>query len=159
MFVLEVLFFDELAGHFRGPLVGLGFELLIFARERTNDERRARFIDKNAVGLIDEHEIQVALNWGLVATAAFAKHRAEQIALALADPALQQAVAEEVETHFVRRAVRDIARILLGPIGLLHLRLDAPDFHAESFVERPHPIGIALSEVIVDRREVCPFAF
>ena len=44
-------------------------------------------------------------------------------------------------------------------IGLLHLLLDTADLHAESFVDGPHPVGIAVGEVVVDRGEVGALAF
>ena len=89
-----------------------------------------------------------------MAAAGVAEHCAEQVALAFADAALEEAVAEEVEAHFIRGAIGDVARVLLGSITLRHLRLNAADFHAENFVERAHPIGVALGEVVVDGGEV-----
>ena len=47
----------------------------------------------------------------------------------------------------------------LRAIGLRHLRLNAADFHAERFVERPHPVGIALGQVVVDGGQMGALAF
>ena len=47
----------------------------------------------------------------------------------------------------------------LRPIGLLHLLLNAADLHAKRFVDRPHPVGIALGEVVVHRGEMGTLPF
>ncbi len=159
MVVLEVLLFDKLADILRCPAIRLGFKLFFLAWKSADDQRSARFIDENAVGLVDQHEMQFSLHGLLVISAGLPEHRAEQVALPFADPPLEQAVAEEVEAHFVGRAVGDIACILLGPLGLLHLLLNAADLHAERFVERAHPVGVAFGEVVVDCGEVGPIPF
>jgi hypothetical protein len=94
----------------------------------------------------------------LVAHASFAEHRTEQVALALADPPLQKPISEEVKPHLVGRTVGNVAGILLAPLGLWHLTLNATDLHAESFIERPHPVGVALGEIVVDGGQMGPFA-
>ena len=47
----------------------------------------------------------------------------------------------------------------LAAVDLLHLRLDAADLHAERFVEWPHPVGIALGQVVVDRGQMGALPF
>ncbi len=46
-----------------------------------------------------------------------------------------------------------------APFGLRHLALNAADLHAQSFVDRPHPVGVALGEVVVHRGQVGALAF
>ncbi len=103
--------------------------------------------------------MQLALHWLLVVAPGLAEHCAEQVALAFADPTLQQSIAEEIEAHLVGGAVGDVARVLLGAIRLLHLLLNAADFHAERFVDWPHPVGIAFGQVVVHRGQMRTFAF
>ena len=121
--VLVVLVLRRIRGAtFGRPAVRLGLALLLFAGQRADDQRRAGFVDENAVGLVDQHEVQLALHRLFVAAAGLAEHRAEQVALPLADPPLEQPIAEEVEAQFVGRAVGDVARVLLRALGLRHLR-------------------------------------
>ena len=47
----------------------------------------------------------------------------------------------------------------LRRVGLRHLALDAADLHAEHLVKWPHPVGVALGEVVVHRGEVGALAF
>ena len=70
--VFVVLVLDELAGVLRGPTIGFGFEFFVFAGQRADDQRRAGLVDENAVGLVDQHEVQLALHGLLVARARLA---------------------------------------------------------------------------------------
>ncbi len=88
-----------------------------------------------------------------------AQHAAQEVGLSLADPPQQQAVAKEIEAEFLGRAVGDVAGVGFAPVGLAHLRFDDADRHAQAFVDRPHPVGVAAGQVVVDRGQVRPLAF
>src|SRR5262249_17948038 len=92
--VVRVLF--KLVGHLGGPLVALDRDELGFARQRADDQRRAGFVDQNAIGLVDQDEERSPLYRTLSArVGGDAEHVAEKISLAFADAAEQQAVAKE----------------------------------------------------------------
>ncbi len=64
--VLVVFVFHEPRSNLGRPVVRLGGNLLVLARQGADDERRASFVDQDAVGLVDQHEVQVALHRFLV---------------------------------------------------------------------------------------------
>ena len=63
-------------------------------------------------------------------------------------------VAQVVEAELVVGAVRDVRRVrrLLGRV--VHLRQVDADREPEEAVDPPHPVRVALREVVVDRDEV-----
>jgi hypothetical protein len=67
-------------------------------------------------------------------------------------------VAQVVEAELGVRAVGDVAAVRRPAVRLLevvgHLGLDHPDGHAEGLVDRPHPLGVALGEVVVHGHEL-----
>ena len=104
-----------------------------------DDQRRAGFVDEDVVDLVDDREVEHALALLLVG--------GEAIVAAGGHP---HVVAEVVEAELVVRAVGDVGRIRLLPLGGIHPRLDRADGQAEAHVERPHPLHVAASEVVVD---------
>jgi len=69
-------------------------------------------------------------------------------------PSELHVVSEVVEAELVVRAVGDV-----GPIGDLALGvpegvLDRPDREAKEAVDGPHPLCVALGQVVVDRDDV-----
>ena len=131
-----MLVLDELRLHLGGPAVGFGGDLLVFAGQRADDQRRAGFVDQNAVGFVDEHEVEAALHRFVALAGGAAQHLAEDILLAAAATAEQQPVAEEVEAELLGGAVGDVAGVGLAALVLRLLALDDADRHAERFVER-----------------------
>ena len=64
-------------------------------------------------------------------------------------------VAQIVEAEFVVGAERDVAFVCgasLGGVGLM--LVDAVDCGAVEHVQRPHPLGVAFGQVVVDRHDV-----
>ena len=127
--------------------------------KRANDQRRAGFIDQNIVGFIDQREIRFALH-RLFSFRSFAdaKHLRDHVGLSFADAAQQQAIAQEIEAKLVGGAVGNIAFVRFAALVLRHLRLNDAHAHAQQFIDRPHPLGVALGQVIIDRGQVHPFA-
>ncbi len=130
-----------------------------FARRAGDDERRAGFVNQDVVHFVHDGEEALAL-------AAFVERR-------------RHVVAQVVEAEFVVGSVDDVAGIGLAAIddahearvflrtlasriedeslaGVLGARgvLQDADAEAEGVVERPHPLGVAASQVIVDGDEV-----
>ena len=127
-------------------------------RRTGDDQRRPGFVDQNAVDLVHDGEVQLALH-------------------ALVQIADDQVVAEIVESVFVVRAVGNVgaigfvpragAKMLQALIGRIVGRIVEKrgvvlnDSHRESqrMIELAHPLGVALGQVVVDGDEMRAFAF
>ncbi len=94
---------------------------------------RAGLVDENAVGLVDQGEKSGPLHGLLARLVAMAEHSPQQIALAFGDPPQEEAIAEEIETELLGRAVGHVALVGLAAVVLRHLRLD----HAHTSCPRP----------------------
>ena len=99
-----------------------------------DDERRPRLVDEDRVDLVHD-----------------------RVGVASLDGPLQRrrhVVAQVVEAELGVRAVGDVGGVGLLALGERHLVADERRPHAERLVDRPHPLGVALGEVVVDRDEV-----
>ena len=158
--VLEVLDPDQGRGQLIGTQIGGGLFLggLIV---RPDDQRGPRLVDQDAVGLVDDRVMVGALDrrlgLGVITTAQ--ERLLERLARGVATE-LQplQLVAEEVEAELLAGAVGDVAGIRRPAIAVGLPRLDAADGHPKQAVNRRHPIGVALGQVVVDRDNVDAFA-
>ena len=64
-----------------------------------------------------------------------------------------------VKSIFVVCAVSNIARII-GPAFIgVHIMNDKPYTHAQKAVDLPHPLAVALCQVIIDCNDVHAFTF
>ena len=158
--IVSVVLVENKAALVRGrPLVGRNDLLAGFVSKRTNNERRTRLVDQNAVRLVDEGEMGATLHWLLAAAVKAMLARLPQNVISpLSHPSQQQAIAEEIEAKFFRRPVGDVARIGLAALIGFVRGLNDSDRHSQRFVQRPHPLGVTRGQVIVDRGEVSPFA-
>ena len=100
-----------------------------------NDQRGARIVDQHRVDLVDNRVMMLALHQ-----------------IFLAD---SHVVPKVVETEFVVGSEGDVA--FIGPAaggGIGIVLVDAVHGQAVEHVERPHPLGVTLGEVVVDRHHV-----
>ncbi len=99
-----------------------------------DDERGARLVDEDGVGLVDDGEVVAALDAHLRAR--------------------DHVVAQVVEAELGVRAVGDVG--LVGGLlhGELHAVLDEAHVHAQEAVDAAHPLGVALGEVVVHGDDV-----
>ena len=95
-----------------------------------DDERGTRFVDEDRVDLVDDGEVVAALH-------------------AVARPR-DHVVAQVVEAELRVGAVRDVGRVRKDALVGIHHRLDVADVHAEEPVDLPHPLGVALGQIVVD---------
>ena len=103
-----------------------------------NDQRSTRFIDQDRVHFIDNGEVQAALH----ALAAIVDH----------------VIAQVVKAEFIIGAIGDVGTIG-GLLGVMrHLRQVDASGQAEPAIQAPHPFGIALGQVIIDRNDMHPLA-
>ena len=58
-------------------------------------------------------------------------------------------VAEVVETELVVRAVGDVGRIGNASLRRGHVRQDDADLKSEESMNSPHPLGVALGQVVI----------
>ena len=110
----------------------------LFRRAR-DDQRRAGFVDQDAVDFVDDREVVAALH-----------HRAD-VEL--------HVVAQVVEAELVVGAVGDVAAV--GDLALLVVEvvLNHADRHAEEAIDAAHPLRVAAGEVVVDGDDVNALAF
>jgi hypothetical protein len=136
----------------RDDAIDLVVELGGFLGRAGDDERRARLVDEDRVDLVDDGVVQLALHQLL--------EREPHV------------VAQVVEAEFVVGAVRDVAQVGGAPVdgaqrrhadvgrgvrGIVAERrfvLDDAHRQSERVVERPHPLRVALGEVVVDGHDV-----
>ncbi len=118
----------------RDQLVDLGIKIGTGLCRTRDNQRRARLVDQNRIDFIDNCKIELSQH--------------------LVSKGKGKVVAQIVETEFVVSRVGDIA-VVRG--ALLFLRLTTlrhPDRQAEEFINRAHPVGVALGEVLVDRDDM-----
>ena len=99
-----------------------------------DDQRCPRFVDQDAVDLVDDREVVAALNV------------VREVEL--------HVVAQVVEAELVVRAVGDVAAVGDLPFLVVQVVLDDADRHAEEAVDAAHPLRVAAGEVVVHRDDV-----
>ena len=117
-----------------GDLGELGVPAGVLLGRAGDDQRRPRLVDQDRVHLVDDGEVVAALH-GL-----------------LKRP--RHVVAQVVEAELVVRAVGDVGGVGLLPVGRRHVGQDHPDLEAEEAVHPPHPLRVALGQVVVGRDDV-----
>ena len=115
---------------FRNELVDARIEFRTVFGRSGDDQRCAGFVDQDRVDLVDDRVIQAALHLVLLVQ--------------------REVVAQVVEAEFVVGAVGDVGGISLAFLGRCLSSLDHTDPQTEKFIDRPHPVGIALGQVLVD---------
>ena len=123
-----------LARELRGDLVQPVVQVDVVVGLARDDERRARLVDQDRVDFVDDRVVEAALH---------ALRRLEH-----------HVVAQVIEAELVVGAVGDVGRVrrLLGRV--VHLRQVDADRQPEEAVDPPHPVRVALREVVVDGDEV-----
>ncbi len=115
-----------------------GVDLLVEVRRllgrSRDDEGGAGLVDEDRVDLVDDGEVQIALN----------------VPLDRVLHVVTQVVEPELRVH----AVRDVAAVGLLPLPLGEAVDDDPHRHAEEVVDAPHPLGVAAGQVVVDGDDV-----
>ncbi len=157
--LLEV---DEVVAALRGVLgpglearhqAGEGVvEVLRFAGRAADDERRAGLVDEDVVDLVDDGEVALAL------------HPLGEV--------LDHVVAQVVEAQLVVRGVRHVRGVGLrpghraqvhellvaGPVRRVVAEggvvLDDADRETQAVIDGPHPLRVALGQVVVDGDDV-----
>ena len=68
-------------------------------------------------------------------------------------------IPQVIKSIFVVCPVGNIARIIGPALVGVHIMNDKPYAHAQKAVDLPHPLAVALCQVIIDRNDVHAFAF
>ena len=63
-------------------------------------------------------------------------------------------IAQEIGDQLLARAVDDVAAVVVDALLVRRLVDDVPDLVAEHLVDRPHLLGVAGDEIIVDGDDV-----
>ena len=105
----------------------------ILGRPR-DDERRARFVDQDRVDFVDNREAVAALN-----------HLAQRVL---------HVVAQIVEAELVVGPVSDVGGVSLTALVVVEPVHNGADGKAEEAIDLPHPLGVALGEIVVDGNDV-----
>ncbi len=117
-----------------GDLGELGVPARALLGRAADDQRRARLVDQDRVHLVDDRVAVAALH----AVLELPGH----------------VVAQVVEAELVVGAVGDVGGVLLAARGRVHVREDHAHLEPEEVVHPPHPLGVALGQVVVDRDDV-----
>ena len=117
-----------------GELVQAVIQLDVVVGLTGDDERRARLVDQDRVDFIDDRVLKCALH-------AFARCE-------------HHVVAQVIEAELVVRAVRDVGGVRRLLFGVRQLRQVDTDGQAEKTINPPHPIGVALGQIVVDGDDV-----
>ena len=108
-----------------------------------DDQRRARLVDEDVVDLVDDGEVMHRDRAAVRADAA--------AVLDLLLQRLRHIVAQIVKAELGVRAVGDVASVG-GDLLLVGLHvLQHADGHSTGLVDRHHPLGVTLGQVVVDR--------
>ena len=118
----------------RDERVDLHVQLGALLGRSRDDERRPRLVDQDRVHLVHDRVVLAALHAVLEAGC--------------------EVVAQVVEAELVVRAVGHVAGVSGPLVGLGLPARDHADREAEQAVDRAHPLGVALGEVLVDRDDV-----
>ncbi len=122
----------------RDDLVDATVEFGVVVGRPRDDQRRPRLVDQDRIDLVDDGEVEPAL-----------------------DPVLLvegHVVSQVVEAEFVVRAIGDVGRIGLALGQCILPRQDDTGLHAEKVVDLPHPVGITLGQIVVDGHDMDPLA-
>ena len=131
LFVERVI---DVLNKFGDDFVDLGvFVGRFFGRSR-NNQRCARFVDKDGVHFVDDGELVSAL------------HALRQVVLHI--------VAEVVEAEFVVRPVGDVRAVRRAALVFVEIVHDHADAQSQRAVQRAHPFRVAARQVIVDRNDM-----
>ena len=99
-------------------------------RRTADDQRRPSLVDQNRIDFVDQCEVQFALHEVLDLPG--------------------HVVAKVVEADLVVRDVGHVAVVSGASLGGVETVLNDSDAQAEELVKRPHPLGIAPGQVVVD---------
>ena len=109
-------------------------------RSRTgDDQRRARFVDEDRVHLVDDRIMQRTLH---------------HVALMH-----DHVVAQIVEAELVVRAVGDVAVVRILALHIIQPVHDQPDRQTQEVIQRRKLLGVAASQIVVDRDNVDALSF
>ena len=125
-----ILFLAKVRDHLVDPVVLVG---RLIGRSG-DDQRRPRLIDEDAVHLVHDGIVEIALH-------------------ILIEGELH-VVAEIVESELVVCPVGDVGMIGSAPLVIIHPVNDDADTHAEKIVDRAHPRGIPLGQIVIDRHKM-----
>ncbi len=118
-----------LLGELRDQQVDLAVELGRVLGLAGDDERRARLVDQDRVDLVDDRVVEPALE--------ALRHLGRHV------------VAQVVEAVLVVGAVGDVGAVRLLLLERVHLRHDHADAQSQEAMDAPHPLGVALGQVVV----------
>ena len=134
IFGLHLALVHQAARERGNDAVDLVVEVVRFFGRARDDERRARFVDENAVDFVDDREVVPAL------------HHARQVEL--------HVVTQVVEAELVVGAVGDVAGVRGLALLVVEVVLDHADGEPDEAVDAAHPLRIAAGQVVVDRDDV-----
>ena len=118
-----------------GRAVLLEHLVVAFGHGTRNDKRRTCVVDQYGVHLVDDGEVVLAL----YEVGGRRSH----------------VVAQVVEAVFVVRAESDVGHVCLAPgVGVGLRVVDAGHRKTVELVHRPHPLRVALGQIVIDRHEV-----
>ena len=135
LFVLLII----ILGQVEDDLVDADIKLGLVVGRARDDQRGARFVDQDRIDLVDDAEVEGAVD--------------HLLAVEL------HIVAEVIEAQLVVRRIGDVAVIGVAALRLIKVRDDDPGCQAQEAIDGAHPFGVARREIVVDRDDMDALAF
>ena len=125
-----ILLLAQVRDHLVDPVVLVG---RLIGRSG-DDQRRPRLVDEDAVHFVHDGVMEVALH--------------------IVFEAELHVVAQIIETELVVGPVGDVGMVGRAPLVIIHPVNNDADVHAEKMVDRPHPGGVSLGQIVIDRHQM-----
>jgi hypothetical protein len=112
--------------------------------------------DEDVVGLVHQSEVVRPLHEGVLRRRRGARPQpgVPEGRVLTASAGHFEAVAQEVEAELRGRAVGDVAAVQRVPLLIGHGHLDDADGQSQGVVDRPHRLGVATGQVVIDGGDV-----
>ena len=134
LFGLRIAAHDGARLQLRHDAIDLVIEIGRHLGRPGDDQRRARFVDQDAVHLVDDREVVAALDV------------MRELEL--------HVVAQVVEAELVVRAVGDVRGVCRLAFHVVHVVLDDSRRSCRGLINPAHPLGVAAGQVVVDGHDV-----
>src|SRR5687767_14860387 len=144
----KVPVFDQFGREAKGRLAGstLGF---LAAFGAGNNQRSSSLIDQDAVGLVNNSEVEAAEQQPIESWIFLIKPL-DLKARSIGVPAEDDPVFQVVKRHFLVGAISDVTTVSRTALRRIETMNDGPHGQSQSAVDRPHPLRVAIRQIVVN---------
>ena len=130
LFVLLIIILGQIEHDLVDPDIQLG----LVVGGAGDNQRGARFVDQDRIDLVDDREIEGAMD--------------HLLAVEL------HIVAQIIEPQLVVRRIGDVAAIGFAALHFVEVGDDDPGGQPQETIDLPHPFGVAAGEIVVDGHDM-----